>query len=190
MEGGSPEFSTNEDLAGSDQNQLATLTALGRQLGANIQYIPTDRLDPSTPVRGVQTSASVYTTPSSASQTFQDTAQQASTSDWKATYPEIPDLAATSLTQQIGDESLWIRLTGTAQCTFIDTPAPGSSPTPTCGDTKLLVVDNLIFRSGRVRGYIQVSSLFPPNTPHDAFVAQVASWAQLVVQRAQTAFPG
>jgi hypothetical protein len=160
-------------------------------LGVDVQFIPTDRLDPSSPIRGgIQSSASVYTEEFGASQSFQETAVQARANNWQANYPSITDLAVTEVPQEIGDESVWIRLTGTAECTFVETPAPGSSPTPTCGDTKLLIVDNLVFRSGRVRGYLQVSTLFPPSSPPDSFVSQVTAWANLMVTRAGEAFPG
>lgn len=193
MEGASATFSTNDDIAHGDQTQLATLAAVGRQLGADVQFIPTDRLDPDSPLRGgLESSASVYTTDDGASQTFRDTAEQARQNDWEANYPSIANLEVHEMPQTFGDESVWLRISGTAQCSFVETPTPGPGgvvPTPTCEDTKLVVLDNIIFREGRVRGFLQVSTLFPPAAPTDIYASQVAAWVLAMVARAQTAFP-
>jgi hypothetical protein len=194
LESGAPDFSTNEDLAGSDQDMLAHLVEVGRQLGVDVQFIPTDRLDPSSPLRGgLQSTASAYTGESGASQTFRETADQARANDWQANYPSIPDLRVIEIEEDIGDESLWLRITGTAECTVAVTPTPdehGVIPSQACEETKLLITDRVIFRSGRVRGYLEVTTLFPPQSPADtSFVPQIKAWADLVAQRAATAFP-
>src|SRR5262245_20251609 len=41
LEGGAPQFTTNDDLANGDANQAATIAAAGRQIGADVQFIPT-----------------------------------------------------------------------------------------------------------------------------------------------------
>jgi hypothetical protein len=192
LAGAGPTFSTNDDIAHGNQDVLAGLVQVGRQLGVDITFIPTDRLDPNSPLRGgVESSASVYLDSTGASQTFRDTAEQARTNDWASNYPEITDLKATELQHTIGDESAWIRLSGLQRCTFIEsaTPGPSGAPTETCSETKLLVIDNLIFRVGRVRGFVQVSGLFPPDSASEVYVDQVAFWANLMVQRAKAAFP-
>lgn len=194
LDAGSPDFSTNEDLAGPDQDMLAHLVELGRQLGVDVQFIPTDRLDPASPLRGgVQSTASVYTSETGASLSFQETKEQAKANDWEANYPGIPNLKVTEVAETIGDESYWLRITGTAECTFVVTPTPdqqGVVPTQSCADTKLLIIDNVIFRAGRVRGYLQISTLFPPQAPADTtYVTQVKALAEIVAQRAETAFP-
>lgn len=193
LDSGAPDFVTNDELAGSDQEMLARLVQVGRQLAVDVQFIPTDRLDPESPLRGgLQSTASVYTTANGASQTFRETADQALANDWEANYPNIPELRVTEIEQKIGDESLWLRITGKAECTFIETPTPdaqGVVPSQVCEDTKLLIIDNVIFRSGRVRGYLQVSTLFVPQAPLDTYVTQVKALADIVAQRATTAFP-
>lgn len=193
LDSGAPDFSTNEDLAGSDLEMLAHLIEVGRQLGVDVQFIPTDRLEDDNPLRGgLQSTASVYTSEGGASQTFRETADEARANDWEANYPSIPDLHVTEIEQSIGDESLWLRITGKAECTFVTTPTPdehGVVPSPVCQDTKLLIIDNVIFRSGRVRGYLQVSTLFVPQAPLDSYVTQIKAMADIVAQRATTAFP-
>lgn len=193
LDSGAPDFSTNEDLAGSDLEMLARLIEVGRQLGVDVQFIPTDRLADDNPLRGgLQSSASVYITENGASETFRETAGQARANDWEANYPNIPDLRVTEIEQDIGDESLWLRITGKAECTFVTTPTPdelGAVPSPVCEDTKLLIIDNVIFRSGRVRGYLQVSTLFLPQAPLDSYVTQIKAMADIVALRAASAFP-
>jgi hypothetical protein len=192
LDAGSPDFATNEDLAQGDQAALQRLIDVGRQLGVDVQFIPTDRLDETNPLRGVQSSASVYTTGDGSTQTYRETADQARAVDWAKGYPELGDVQATEIHEDIADESLWIRVTGQLSCTFIVTPTPdaqGVVPSQTCEDTKLFVVDEIIFRSGRTRAYLKFTTLFPPDTPRDAYISPIKSWADLVTQRAVAAFP-
>lgn len=193
LEGSAPDFATNEELAGPNLEELQRLIDVGRQLGVDVQFIPTDRLDESTPLRGLQSSASVYTREAGASQTFRETADQARGVDWVGGYPELEDGQVTQVDQKLGDESLWLRITGQLGCTFIVTPTPdelGVVPTQVCEDTKLFAVDEIIFRTGRVRAYLKVSSLFDPDAPRDSYLPEITDLAQLVVQRANAAFPG
>jgi hypothetical protein len=193
LDSGAPDFSTNEDLAGSDLEMLDHLVQVGRQLGVDVQYIPTDRLDPSSPLRGgLQSAASAYVSEIGASETFRETADLARANDWEANYPDIPDLHVIEVEHKIGDESLWLRITGVAECTFVVTPTPdvnGVVPSQVCEQTKLLITDRVVFRSGRVRGYLEVTTLFLPQAPLDSYVTQVKAWADIVAQRATTAFP-
>lgn len=193
MEGGAPDFATNEDLARGDAEALQRLIDVGRQLGVDVQFIPTDRLDNQVPLRGLQSSASVYTRVDGASQTFSETATEARAIDWAAGYPELEDLQVIEVDQPIADESLWLRVHGQLGCTFIVTPTPdeqGIVPTQVCEDTVLFIVDEVIFRSGRTRAYLKVTTLFPPAAPGDSsYVNQIKAWADVVAQRAAAAFP-
>jgi hypothetical protein len=170
---------------------LQQLIDVGRLLSVDLQYIPTDRLDPASPIRGgLQTTASAYTTEEGASQTYRETEAQARANDWAANYPDIPDILVEDVEQPIGDESLWLRISGTAECTFISTPtADASGKTPACEETKRLIIDNVIFRVGRVRGYLQVTTLFPSDAPTDSYVPEIKAWTDLVTERARAAFP-
>lgn len=188
-----PIFSTNEQVAGPNQDELQRLIELGRQLGVDSQYIPTDALDPAEPARGgVQSSASVYVAPAGASATFQETAGQARANDWAANYPNLDEVKAEELDKRIGDESLWLRISGLQGCTPLatNTPAPdGAVPSATCEGVRRVVIDNVIFRVGRVRAYVQVSSLFPEAAEPDVYTGIVGAWADIVAQRAAETFP-
>jgi hypothetical protein len=189
LEGSAPAFSTDEDVAGPNTNQLQTLLQQGRQLGVDVQFIPTDRLDPSSPVRGgIQSSASVYTNTLGASMSFGATAVQARANDWQANYPDMQGLQVTEVQQKFGDESVWLRITGSQPCQAAETPLAGA-PTPTCNGQQLTILDNVIFRVGRVREFIQVSSLVPLASQTDAFEELVAQWAKTLAGYAATTFP-
>ena len=68
-------------------------------------------------------------------------------------------------------------------------PGAGAQATPTCGETKIVVLDHVLFRQGRVRGFLQVSGLFPPDSAQEVFVDQVLQWVGLMTDRAETEFP-
>jgi hypothetical protein len=191
LEGSSPSFSTNLDVAGQNNDVMQTLIKEGRQLGVDVQFIPTDRLDPGSPLRGgVQTSASVYGDTPGASQSFQDTAAQARANNWAANYPDFQDIHVTEVQHTFGDESLWLRIDGKEQCSSTQTPAPPASPSTLCGEQQLVkILDNVIMRVGRVRAFLQVSTLFPGTAATNSFEDQVQQWAETVAKHANTAFP-
>jgi hypothetical protein len=188
LDGTSPTFSTNLDVAGSNPDALQKLVEQGRQLGVDVQYIPTERLDPNSPLRGgIQTSASVYTNTNGASQSFQDTAAQARANDWQANYPDMLDLQVTEVQHPIGDASIWLRLAG-KDC--LPSPVPAATAKPCTGPQHVVIVDNVVFRVGRVRAYLQVSTLFPAETATaDVYENEISQWAQSVVQHAMDTFP-
>lgn len=188
LDAGAPAFSTNEDLAGANQEALRKLVDQGRQLGVDVQFIPTQRLDPASPVRGgIQSSASVYTSTLGASESFRETAAGARANNWAANYPDLIDLHVTEVPQTIGDESIWLRIAG-KDC--LPSPAPGATAKPCDGAQHQLFVDNVVFRVGRVRAYLQVPTLFDIDaaTP-DIYQDQISEWAANVVQHAKATFP-
>jgi hypothetical protein len=193
LEGGSPIFSTNEDLAGDNAEVLAQLVAAGRQLGADKQFIPTDRLDPAEPAKGgIQSSASIYTATTGATETFQETAAAARANDWAANFPELEGVEVHEMPRSIGDESLWIRVSGLEDCQALvtNTPDPqGEVPSATCVGSQRVVIDNIIFRVGRVRAFIMVSSLFPQQAEQDIYANQIEVYANIVADRAASTFP-
>ncbi len=188
LDAAAPAFSTNEDVAGSNQDALAKMVNQGRQLGVDVQFIPTDRLDPNSPLRGgIQSSASVYTNTLGASESFQDTAAQARANDWAANYPDLIDVTVREVPQTFGDESVWLRIAG-KDCQ--PSPSPGATPKPCNGTQHELFIDNVVFRVGRVRAYIQISSFFDVDlaTPN-IYEDEVSGWAATVVQHAKATFP-
>ena len=178
--GSVPIYSTNAQLAADDQD-LERIEATGRLLGVDVQYVTTDDLDPLSPLRGgIQTSASVYTVSGSASETFNETVAAARANDWPANYPNLDDVRVIEIDRQIGDESLWLRVVGFGEC---------EPPSATC-QSPLIVLDNVIFRSGRVRGFLLVSTVFPNSADVDVvYTDEVRQWAQAVVDGAREVFP-
>jgi hypothetical protein len=86
-----------------------------------------------------------------------------------------------------GDESVWLRIAA-KDCT----PAPAAGvAAPTCNAPQnLVIVDNVVFRIGRVRAYLQVSTLFPAQSATtDTYEDEVSGWADIVVQHARDTFP-
>ena len=192
LEASAPDFQTNEEFAGNDPDMLQRLIELGRQLSVDVQYIPTDRLEETTPLRGLQSSASAYTEPEGASESYQEIAAQASAVDWAAGYPELQDAQVRQVDESLGDESLWFRISGQLACSVLITPTPDMSgvvPSASCAETKLFIVDEVIFRTGRVRAYLKITTLFDPDAADDSYVDQIKDWADLITQRAQSEFP-
>ncbi len=192
LQGSAPIYSTNADIA-ADEQDLVRIEATGRLLGVDVQYVSTDELDPGSPLRGgIQTSASVYTASGGASATLNDTIAVARANDWPSNYPNLDDVQVAEIDRQIGDESFWLRVSGFGECELTVTPTPdeiGEVPSVTC-QGPLVVLDNVIFRSGRVRGFLLVSTIFSHNSDVDVvYIDEVQQWAQVVVERAREAFP-
>lgn len=187
LERSAPIFTDNQQLAGPDEELLAKVVRQGRQLGVEVQFLPTERLDPASPLRGgVISSASVYIDSVGASESYQETASEARTNDWKANYPDFVDPEVTEMPTTFGDESVWIRTSG-EDCTN-GTPT-GAQQACNGEAPALVVVDNIVMRIGRTRAYLQVATLFPTPSERDVYVAEVSAWAQLLVQHAQATFP-
>jgi len=191
MEPSGLSFSQNSDVAAT-QEDLDRLDQLGRLLGVDLSFVPTDSLAEDEPVRGgIQNSASVYTNPDGASQTFQETVTGVRATDWQQSYPDLADFELREMDHQVGDESIWLRITGTETCT-VQTPAgasPTEAPTVTCPDPRLIVDDYVIFRAGRVRSLVKVLSAHPLGSSPDIFEDAVAGWVQLVIDRSKQEFP-
>jgi len=190
LQGAGPNFSTNADIA-SGEEDLNRINATGRLLGADIQYIPTDQLDDSSPLRGgIQSSASVYSSIEGASSTYQATRQVALDNDWAANYPDLENVTVTQIDRPVGDESLWLRVTGLEECEYFATETPGPDETPLECPDRLVILDNVVFRSERMRGYVLVNTVFTQD--HDietVYVDEVLAWTNLMAQRGAETFP-
>jgi hypothetical protein len=193
LEGSGLNFSDNSQVAGPNQAELERLNTLGRQLGVDLTFVPTDSLADDEPVRGgIQNSASVYTNEDGASQTFRETVDSVRATDWQQSYPDLSEFDVRELDITVGDESIWLRVTGTETC-VAQTPmgaSPTELPSVTCPAPRTIVDDYVIFRAGRVRSLVKVLSAHPIDADKGTvFTDTVQGWAELVVQRAGEVFP-
>jgi hypothetical protein len=181
-------FSTNEQLAGSSEEELQRLNLLGRQLGVDLTFIPTAEISRDTPGRGgIQNSVSLYTGIDGATEAFRTRTQAARTNDWPANYAELTEVKSTELQRPLGDESLWVRVTGLEACEA-DTPPDQPSPTIECVP-RLAVIDHVLVRAGRNFIYLNVNSDAAKGSIPEVFAADVQRWVQLVIDRVGTEFP-
>jgi hypothetical protein len=194
LQAGGLTYTTNEQLAGSSQEELDRLNQIGRLLSGEITFVPTQNLGPEVAARGgIQNSAGVYETPAGAGETYTMNSEAALTSDWAAAYSDFDDVRWGEIDRSLGDESTWIRITGLEEC-IVETPTPGPGapspgPVPTCAIPQQVIIDQLVIRAGRTYIYFQATSSVPAGSVEDVFVGQVEVWAQAVVGRANATFP-
>lgn len=174
LRGSSLIYSTNEELADGAQDEaaeLARLEDLGRLLGVDVAFVPVDPASGSSPVRGgIQSSVSVYQSADGAGQSLREGVEEARQSDWPALYTDLTDVAVEELPRAIGDEGVWFRVTGRDQ-----------------GD-KIVVDDQLVFRVGRARAFLRVTSIFAEVESADQFASQVEECGGIVAGRIQSVF--
>jgi hypothetical protein len=188
LEGSGLAYSTNEQLAGSSEEELQRLNLLGRQLGVDLTFIPTAEIPMDTPGRGgIQNSASVYTNVPGASETFKTRIQAARTNDWAANYADLNDVKAAELQRPLGDESVWVRVTGLDECEA-DVPPGEPSPTIECRP-RLTVIDHVLVRAGRNFIYLSAVSDTAAGSIPEVFAGDIQRWVQVVVDRARETFP-
>ena len=184
-------FSSNEDLAGPSDEELLRLDELGRLMGVDLTFIPTTVLPEDSPVRGgIQNSASVYENAAGASQSFEQTEAEIRLTEWAPSYKDLTGLGVREIDRQIGDESIWVRISGFDQCTQVTPPgaAPGTTPSETCPPTRLITDDFVIFRVGRVRSLVKVLAAHDQFSPPEVFLDQLEAWAQTVVDNARETY--
>jgi len=187
LDAGAPAFSTNQDIAGTDQQALQQLVEQGRQLGVDVTFLPTPRLDPASPIRGgIQNSASVYTSSLGAGDSFRQTEAAARGNNWQANHPEMLELKVTEVPVTFGDESIWLRLAG-KDC--LTSPPNGSTAQPCDGQQHMVFLDIVIFQVGRVRAFLQTQTLFDVAAAPDVYQDQISQWAAAIVQHAKATFP-
>ena len=188
LQGSGLEYSTNEQLAGSSEEELQRLNLLGRQLGVDLTFIPTQEIQPDTPGRGgIQNSVSLYTGIDGVTEAFRTRTQAARTNDWRANYAELSEVQSTEVQRPLGDESLWVRVTGLQACEA-DTPPGEPSPTIECVP-RLAVIDHVLVHVGRNFIYLNVVSDAAKGSIPEVFAADVQRWVQLVIDRAREVFP-
>jgi hypothetical protein len=184
-------FSDNSQVAGT-QEELERLNTLGRLLGVDTTFVPSSDIPETEVVRGgIQNSASVYSNNAGASTTWQETRDSVRATDWQQQYPDLQEFKVAEVDRTVGDESIWLRITGIETCA-VQTPAGSTAtaaPTVTCSDRRKVVDDYVIFRAGRVRQLIKVLSAHSVDAPEDVFEDQVQAWAQIVINRSNEVFP-
>lgn len=189
LEGADLAYSTNEQLAGPSEEELARLRRLGRQLGVDLTFVPVSDVAADSPARGgIQNSASVYVDNAGAASAFSVRSEAARTNDWPANYTDLTDVKVAQVDRVIGDETYWLRVTGLDECNP-EEATPGTSPAPTCPPARLAVIDHVLLRSGRTFIYLMTASDAPADSAPDIFAAQVEDWAAAVAGRAVQVFP-
>ena len=166
-------FSPNEDLAQSAPDavaELARLDELGRLLGVEVAFVPRDPGSELVVKGGIQNSVSLYRAAEGASQSLQEGVAGARQTDWVALYTDLKDVSVDELPREIGDESVWFRVSGLDQA------------------GKVVVDDQVVFRVGRARAFLRIISSFADAALADQFASEVETCAEIVVGRARADF--
>lgn len=166
----STSFSTNEDLAGDSEAELAKLEGWGRRLAYDLQFVPGPDAPIGLEVQGVQNTVSLYRTAQGASDSFADGVMTGRNTDWPAIYPDVREVEAEEIEPPgLGDERVWFHITG------LDP------------SDRMFVDDQLVLRVGPVRSFLRVVAVFDSEAGRDAHLNQVEAWARLVAGRVAAA---
>ena len=166
-------FSTNEDLAearGEPEAEMEKLERQGRRLGIDANFLPDQDVTPDFALKGgVQATVSLYATADGASESFREGTEAVRQSDLAAGYSNLKDVTVEELDRQIGDESVWFRITGIS-------------------DTGGLVIDDQVaFRVGAARSLLRAVSTFDADAGRSAYLEEVAALVEVAVGRIEQA---
>lgn len=143
-------FSTNADAAsglGSGPGE-AQLDAWGRILGYKTDY-QAGEPSPEAALTAVSTSVSLYEKEQGASDSFSDRVAQAHNADWQQSHSDLDQFSQIEVTRDLpADQVLWLRFTGFKEL----------SP----GERSIISDDQIVFRVGRVWGFIGAVSAGVP----------------------------
>jgi len=171
------EVSTNEDVAAQEEDpeqELARLERWGRLLGYDVTFLPGPDTRPGLPLKGVNSTASLYRTAEGASDSFADDSQKALHADWVAAYPNLTNVEVRQIERpELADQVIWIRIAG------LQVQA-GSS---------LYIEDFVVLRRDRVRAFLRATSFFPASTDPDSLLEEIADLAARQVERIDAALP-
>lgn len=162
-------FTTNEEIieASPDPNaKRAELARWGRILSYSTTFQPGPDILPETPIRGINTSASLYETAEGAAESYAQAETEANDRDWQADNPNLLEFQQQRVELEgVADELLWLRLSG------LSTSQEG-----------IVVDDVILFRVGRERGFLRVLAS-APGQDRDLLLDEVEGWLRTQVRR-------
>jgi hypothetical protein len=166
-------FTTNEELieASADPDaKKAELARWGRILSYSTTFQPGPDILPQTPIRGVNSSASLYETAEGAAESYAQAEMEAKERDWQADNPNLVEFQQRQVELEgVADELLWLRLSG------LSTSPQG-----------VVVDDVILFRVGRWRGFLRVLAT-APGQDRDLLLDEVEGWLRAQVRRVNEA---
>lgn len=162
------QFTTNEELALGDQEKLANLEEEGRVLGYSVSFTRGDVPASEAPFFGVESAASLYETEGGASSSFAEAVEEARAFDWEAALG-FGETKLEEVERSIGNEMLWIRVTGVVEL--------GEELTPV-----VVIDDQILFRQGTARGFIRVSSAMEDSSDRSALLDEIAALVEQQVR--------
>ena len=167
------DYSENEDVALGDQEKLARLDEQGRILGYDTAFARGDVSEKEAPFVGVDSSVSLYETAEGASASWKEAVEEARKTDWAAIV-DFGDTKVEEVQRSIGEETVWIRVTGVV--------ALGEEQTPI-----LVMDDQILIRDGRARGFLRSFAAIEGSSDRAALIDKVAALAEQQVRRMREA---
>ena len=144
-------FTTNEQLVASSADpdaRRAEIERWGRILSHQTTYLPSPEATPDGAAQAITSSSSLYETGEGAALSFVEARKTVDDTDWQSTRPELQQFETELIEREgLADGLVWLRLSGL-------------SP------QGMLVEDFIIFRVGRVRGFLRSASTGPGDDRH------------------------
>ena len=167
------DYSENEDVALGNQEKLARLEEQGRILGYDTAFPRGDVSEKEAPFVGVDSSVSLYETAEGASASWKEAVEEARSTDWAAVL-DFGDTRVEEVQRSIGEETVWIRVTGVVEL--------GEEQTPI-----LVIDDQILIRDGRARGFLRSFAAIEGSSDRAALIDDVAALAEQQVRRMREA---
>ncbi len=167
---------TNEAAAAGDAERAALLEQWGRRLGYELTFGPAGQALVTSPVVGINVSASLYETEQGAMDSFADAVKTAEETDWSLNYGGLKEFQKDEVqAPSLGDDIMWLRLSG-----FQTGPGGGDE----------LVTDDLIFfREAKERGFLRVLTRSEETQDRGHYQATVVGWLRALVANVKEALP-
>ena len=163
------EFTTNEAVIEASPDPEATRAELakwGRILGYGVDFQPGPDTLPTTPIRGVSVSVSLYETAAGATDSYASAEKQATETDWAAQNPNLTQFQQRRIgLEGVADQILWLRLSGIS-----------ASPAGVITD------DIILIRVDRARAFIRVLTT-APGEDRGTLLDAIKGWVRTEVRR-------